>query len=50
MPHNTALDFFARGQLVKIHLRHYRQSMSLKKHFALPALIFCAAATRRHNS
>ncbi|HEY5234401.1 MAG TPA: VCBS repeat-containing protein [Verrucomicrobiae bacterium] len=25
--------------LVKIHLLHYRQPMSLKKHFALPALI-----------
>src|ERR1700722_12948555 len=35
---------FLRPPLVKIHLLHYRQSMSLKKHFALPALIFCAAS------
>src|SRR5476649_730545 len=32
------------ASLVKIHLLHYRQSMSLKKHFALSALIFCAAS------
>ena len=44
MQPNTALDFFTRGQLVKIHLLHYRQSMSLKKHFALPVLVFCAAS------
>src|SRR5271154_1732182 len=30
--------------LVKIHLLHYCQPMSLKKQFTLPILIFCAAS------